>query len=89
MALVAPAACAIAFNGGTAQWDNGAATGNTIEITSPLTYTIAVDASWRSIVFDEAVTADGSSTAVSCTGVQVSVCFIKMDPLTFSTAVYN
>ena len=83
LALVAPAVCDIAFNGGDAQWNNGAATGNTIEITSPLTYTITASGNWRIFVFDEAVTTDGSGTSVGCTGLQVSDCFIKMQSLTF------
>ena len=78
-ALVAPAACAIVFNGGTAQWNNGAATGNTIEITNPLTYTIAVNRVWASVIFDEAVTSDGSISTVNCDALQVSDCFIEMD----------
>ena len=83
LALVAPAVCDIAFNGGDAQWNNGAATGNTIEITSPLTYTITADDEWRLVVFDEAVTADGNINAGNCDALQVSDCFIKMDSLTF------
>ena len=77
MVLVAPAACAIVFNGGTAQWNNGSATGNTIEITSRLTYTIEVDDSWGTIVFDEAVTDDWTTTLLDCSGLQVIDCLIE------------
>ena len=87
MAFVARAACTIAFNGGDAQWNSNTATGNTIEITSPLTYTIEANGDWRGFVFDEAVTPGLAPDAVTCGALEVRDCFIEIDSLTFSTTV--